>query len=236
MALLDGRAFRLSMRNAAKRVASIPGITQHSELLARFHWRARLAETQRQFGDAPVFSYREELYSYVNQVFFDGGRRSMDFLEFGVFEGQSLKTWSNLNRDSETRYWGFDSFEGLPEDWRPGTRRGSFSTSGQVPNIDDPRVGFVVGWFQETLLPFLTEYRPRNPIVVHHDSDLYSSTLYCLTTMDSFLPSGTILIFDDFSDSLHQYRAFMDYCSAYRKAFNVIGLTRSVEHVAAQIK
>ena len=54
--------------------------------------------------------------------------------------------------------------------------------------------------------------------------------------MDSFLPPGTILIFDDFSDSLHQYRAFMDYCSAYRKAFNVIGLTRSVEHVAAQIK
>src|SRR5215469_6659952 len=167
MALIDGHTFQLSMRNAAKRIASIPGVTRHSELLARFHWRAKLAETQRHFGDAPVFSYREELYSYVNEVFFDGGRGSMDFLEFGVFEGASLRAWSNLNRNSETRYWGFDSFEGLPEDWRPRLKKGSFSTAGHVPSIDDPRVTYVVGWFQQTLLPFLTRYEPRHPIVVH---------------------------------------------------------------------
>ena len=43
MSLMDGRALWLSMRNAVKRVASIPGVTQRSELLARFHWRARFA-------------------------------------------------------------------------------------------------------------------------------------------------------------------------------------------------
>lgn len=235
MALFDGRILPRWMRLTVKQVAGAPGIAQRSELLARFHWQARLAETRRKFRDAPVFRSREDLYAHVNQVFFDGGRVAMDFLEFGVFQGASLRTWSTLNHNLETRYWGFDSFEGLPEDWHDGKEKGTFSTSGKEPTIDDPRVRFVVGWFQDTLPSFLASYAPRNRLVVHNDSDLYSSTLYCLTIMDSVLRAGTIVIFDDFYDSLHQYRALTDYCSAYLRSFRIIGMTKRIGQAAVEI-
>jgi hypothetical protein len=113
-----------------------------------------------------------------------------------------------------------------------GKEKGTFSTIGKVPKIDDPRVQFVVVWFQDTLPSFLASYKPHNPLVVHNDSGLYSSTLYCLTIMDSFFRSGRMLIFDDFYDSLYQYRALMDYCSAYRRDFTVIGMTKRIAQVA----
>jgi O-methyltransferase len=235
MVLFDGRVLPGWMRHAVKRVAGAPGMAQHSQLLARFHWQARLAETRREFRDAPVFPSREDLYAYVNRVFFDGGRVTMDFLEFGVFEGDSLKTWSSLNHNLETRYWGFDSFEGLPEHWHAGKEKGTFSTFGKVPTIDDSRVQFVTGWFQDTLPSFLASFKPRSQLVVHNDSDLYSSTLYCLTIMHSFLRSGTIVIFDDFYDSMHQYRALTDYCSAYLRSFRIIGMTKRIAQAAVEI-
>ena len=182
-----------------------------------------------------MFPSREDLYFHVNQAFFNGGRVAMDFLEFGVFQGASLKTWSTLNHNPETRYWGFDSFEGLPEDWHAGKEKGTFSTFGKAPSIDDSRVQLVVGWFQDTLPSFLASYKPRHRLVVHNDSDLYSSTLYCLTIMNSVLRSGTIVIFDDFYDSLHQYRALTDYCSAYLRSFKVIGMTRHIGQAAVEM-
>ena len=235
MTLFDGRVLPRWMRHIVKQVARAPGFAQHSELLARFHWQARLGETRREFRNAPVFPSREDLYFHVNQAFFNGGRVAMDFLEFGVFQGASLKTWSTLNHNPETRYWGFDSFEGLPEDWHAGKEKGTFSTFGKAPSIDDSRVQLVVGWFQDTLPSFLASYKPRHRLVVHNDSDLYSSTLYCLTIMNSVLRSGTIVIFDDFYDSMHQYRALTDYCSAYLRSFKVIGMTRHIGQAAVEM-
>jgi len=235
MPLFDGRLVPSWVRQIVKRIARSPGIARHSELLARFHWQAQLAETRRKAPDAPVFPSREDLFAHVNQEVFDGGRLAMDFLEFGVFQGASLRTWANLNHNPGTRYWGFDSFEGLPEDWHPGKERGTFSTSGKPPVIDDSRVQLVVGLFQDTLPIFLHSFEPRNRLLVHSDSDLYSSTLYCLTMMNSLLLPGTIMIFDDFYDSLHQYRAFRDYCSAYRRTFRVVGMTKEFGQAAVEI-
>jgi hypothetical protein len=152
------------MRNAVKQVAAVPGVARHSELLARFHRQARLAETRRE-SPPPVFASREQLYAHVNEIFFDSGRTRMDFLEFGVFEGASLRSWSALNRNPETRFWGFDSFEGLPEDWHSGKEKGTFSTEDKVPELGDPRVQYVVGWFQQTLPQFAASYHDR--LMIH---------------------------------------------------------------------
>jgi hypothetical protein len=65
------------------------------------------------------------------------------YLEFGVFEGRSMRGWSSHLTASGAHPIGFDSFEGLPEDWRPGLGTGHFAT-GQPPDIADPRVRFVV--------------------------------------------------------------------------------------------
>ena len=39
------------------------------------------------------------------------------FLEFGVYQGQSFKWWLALNNNPNSQFVGFDTFQGLPEDW-----------------------------------------------------------------------------------------------------------------------
>src|SRR5262249_14727846 len=91
---------------------------------------------------------REELFDTVAaQV----PQRDVLYMEFGVYRGDSMRYWSKLLRNPKSKLHGFDSFEGLPESWLPQRPKGHFSLYGQVPQIDDPRVQFFRGWFEETL-------------------------------------------------------------------------------------
>ena len=56
--------------------------------------------------------------------------------------------------------YGFDSFGGLPEDWRPGSPNGIFA-SDVLPAVRD-NVELVVGLFDEVLPNFLTEHPATN--------------------------------------------------------------------------
>jgi hypothetical protein len=88
------------------------------------------------------------------------------WLEFGVAGGDSLRYLAQGRGNA--RLWGFDSFRGLPEDWRPGLARGHFAQE-RIPWVDGARL--VVGLFEETL-PW---FSPGAVTFVHVDSDLYSS-------------------------------------------------------------
>jgi hypothetical protein len=68
--------------------------------------------------------------------------------------------------------------------------------------------------------------------VVHADADLYASTLYVLTRIDPLLGPGSIVIFDEFGDVQHEFRAFEDYCAAYCKSWHVVAATGRFETVA----
>ena len=46
------------------------------------------------------------------------------FLEFGVHKGHSIK---KLSSKTESMFYGFDSFEGLPENWRTSNDKGVFA-------------------------------------------------------------------------------------------------------------
>jgi O-methyltransferase len=159
----------------------------------------------------------------------------IDYLEFGVHKGDSIVRWAELNRNPESRFFGFDSFEGLPEDYNPSYRRGTFDTGSAEPRINDPRVSFVKGWFQRTLPGFVDGFTPRSRLVVHNDSDLYSSTLFVLTEMDRFLVPGTIIIFDEFSSPLHEFRAFHDYLSAYMRESKALAICGFATQAAFQM-
>jgi hypothetical protein len=93
---------------------------------------------------------------------------------------------------------------------------------GVIPQTDDSRIHFIKGLFQDTLRDFLSGYEPCGRVVVHNDSDLYSSTLYCLTMLDSILVSGSLLIFDEFYSSSHEFQAFSDYAAAYRRKYSAL--------------
>ena len=103
-------------------------------------------------------------------------------------------------------------------------KKGDFGVGGSVPEINDPRVSFVKGWFNDTLPGFLSDFKPKSRLIIHNDSDLYSSTLFCLSELNKIILPGTILVFDEFYSALHEFRALNDYLSAYRRSCHPIGL------------
>jgi hypothetical protein len=223
-----------SLRPLAKRSAQYL-FPHYCWFLDRLNWEARLQATVKQFPSAKEFGSAEELYSCVSDVLV-GKEKAIDYLEFGVYQGASIRFWSALNRNSDSRFFGFDSFEGLPEDWHSGKRKGAFSTGGKLPEIDDARVSFIPGLFQRSLRNFAASYSPRNQLVIHVDCDLYSSTLYCLTILDPLIVPGTFIILDDFFDALHVYRALTDYCSAYVREYSLVARTHQLGQAAITVK
>jgi predicted O-methyltransferase YrrM len=114
-------------------------------------------------------------------------------LEFGVFTGKSINTIA-AHRGAVPVY-GFDSFEGLPGDWRPGFGKGMFDVKGQLPPVA-ANVELVKGWFDETLPPFL-ETHPGPVSFLHVDCDMYSSTKVVLQNLAPRIVPGTVIVFDE---------------------------------------
>jgi hypothetical protein len=180
-----------------------------------------------------VIPDRRDLHHHVMTLVAGGG--PITYLEFGVHKGESLRWWVEGNHDPSSRFRGFDSFEGLPEDWNARYRKGHFSTGRMPPSIDDPRCGFEVGWFQNTLPKFLQSDNLHGRVVVHLDADLYSSTLLVLFALAPVLKRGDVLIFDDFTDTLHVFRALNEFLSAYPLRLRPLARSARMRVVAVEI-
>ena len=191
------------------------------EFLHRLYWTIEWMRAVH-CVQCPIFDHPTKLYAFLHDQILRGG--AFDYLEFGVASGTTMRVWCGLNQDTRSRFFGFDSFLGLPEDWNH-LPKGTFSQQGIPPEIQDPRVQFEVGWFQDTLPGFLSGYHQQRPLIIHNDSDVYSSTLYLLSMLDRLIDSEVIVIFDEFYDVLHEFRAIVDYCNAYRKRFRIIAAT-----------
>jgi hypothetical protein len=114
----------------------------------------------------------------------------------------------------ESRFVGFDSFIGLPEDWCKGFEKGIFSTDGQVPSVNDPRARFVKGWFQNTISEAIDEISAAKIQCkfVHFDADLFSSTLYLLSSLHPAMDEY-YCIFDEFAFA--ECRALLHYLQVF---------------------
>jgi hypothetical protein len=130
------------------------------------------------------------------------------YLEFGVFQGRTLRWWSHHLTAPTARFVGFDSFEGLPEHWQSDAPAGSFNAGGP-PMISDPRVSFVKGWFDQTLPGW--EPPEYDQLIVNIDCDLYSSTTVVLTWLTPRLCPGSLVYFDDLLDRDHELRALQEW-------------------------
>ena len=196
-------------------------------------------EAKKSFGTlkhpAIACRTREDLYRFLltNHKLDE----AIDYLEFGVYRGESLKWWVENNRRENSRFFGFDTFTGLPEDWG-SFKRGHFTTESQIPAIVDKRVRFEKGLFQDTLDPFLQSYSNTQRKVVHFDADLYSSTIFVLTRLGPLLKRNDVLIFDEFlawNDPAHELRAFCDFAGPYGISYNLLGAAACFAQVAIAV-
>lgn len=215
-------------------------VIPNSEKFRYLFYLPKLEAFNKEYGSKGKFlKTRNQLYDFVNESI---DNAPISYLEFGVFKGKSIKYWTKLNTDENSRFHGFDTFSGLPESWdnfTGGLEKGFFDTKGQLPQIDDSRIAFYKGLFQDTFPSFLDNYNSENTLIINIDADLYSSTLFVLTAAHKILKKGSIIIFDEFSSMLHEFRAFEDYCKAYNVDFEVVVSTKAEKnyyaHVAVKI-
>lgn len=158
------------------------------------------------------------------------------FLEFGVYKGDTFGRWVRNNRNPASRFTGFDTFEGLPEDWG-NIKKGSYSAEGNLPDIKDSRVSFQVGLIQDTLPGFVSSLGKGTKKVIHIDVDLYNATLFSLVYLQPFIEKGDVIIFDDFftvTKASYEFRAFYDFLSLYKLQYKPLLKCRR-GHLAIEI-
>jgi hypothetical protein len=159
----------------------------------------------------------------------------IDYLEFGVSQGHSLRWWVQQNQNRNSRFIGFDTFSGLPEKWG-FFKKGTMSAQGEIPKINDARCRFIKGLFQQSLPVFLKAYNSNVRKIIHLDADMYSSTLFVLTMLAPYLKKEDILIFDEFTVPLHEFRAYSDFIQSYYIKTVIIGAVNNYFQIAFKIQ
>jgi O-methyltransferase len=176
---------------------------------------------------------RNSLYTFLieNEIH----NTPVDYLEFGVSTGISFKWWAENLKDENSRFFGFDTFTGLPEDWG-NFKKGEMDNNNEMPKMNDPRCIFYQGLFQQTLPVFLKSYKSEVRKIIHMDADLYSSTLFVLTSISPFLNKGDIIMFDEFNVPMHEFKAFSEWVSSYYIKYEVLGAVNNYYQIAIKIK
>jgi len=161
---------------------------------------------------------------------------SINYIEFGVAWGESFKWWLKQNKNASSCFYGFDTFDGLPEDWGP-FKKGSFSSNNELPDINnDARGKFLKGLFQQTVPGFVKELDNSKRNVILLDADLYSATLYALTSLAPYLKKGDIIFFDEFVVPTHEFKAYSDFIQSYYINLELIAAANNYYFVAFKVE
>jgi O-methyltransferase len=169
------------------------------------------------------YNKRLDLYSYISDKY-NLQNVEVNYIEFGVASGSSFKWWLVKNTNSASTFSGFDTFEGLPEDW--GTYdKGAMSSN--IPIINDSRGEFFKGLFQDTLVNYIEQKKVRLTSnvqkVIHMDADLYSATAFTLSQLYPYLKKGDLIFFDEFSVAMHEFKAYDEFVNNFYIKLKPIG-------------
>lgn len=155
-------------------------------------------------------------------------------LEFGVYQAGTINFMAE--RFPTQTLYGFDSFEGLPEDWNISYKekfnkhkKGYFALD-NMPEVKD-NVVLVKGFFDKSI----PEWLEKNPIeqikLLHIDSDLYSSAKTIFDNLNKYIVPGTIIIFDEMYPwgrkryetwAEHEYKALQEWTEQYNREWEVL--------------
>ena len=174
-----------------------------------------------------LFFHRWALFDRVIEL----SEKDRPFYEFGVWRGEAFKYLIKTFKKG----FGFDTFEGIPEDW-DDFKAGSYSSDGNIPKISGGE--FIVGKFEDTLPSFFSTVRPTASII-NFDADLYSSTICALKYASPVIDPQTILIFDEFLMNPNwendEYKALEEFCIQNNYEYEVLAISFSTKQVAVRL-
>ena len=214
-------------------------INSQFDLSLQFRLRATnetLDYIQKNMPDAIMFLSSEKFFEYL----IPKTKKNGSFLEFGVWKGKSIKIISKLvGKRSSKIVHGFDSFEGLPEDWLWWDVKGKFNLHGKLPDVPK-NVKLHKGWFHEILPKFLVE-NDESVSFLHIDSDLYSSAKTVLNLLRERIVVNTIIVFDDYFNYPNwqkgEFKAFQEFVKENNIRYEYMAFTSHTagEAIAARV-
>lgn len=166
--------------------------------LGRYQRESRVADYRTL---VPGLRHRKRVQSVLQQAL----KHTPDtgpVLEFGVYRGRTIRFLADLLPN--TSLYGFDSFEGFPDDGRRDWNQDfRVETIPQVPG----NVNLIKGFFDKSLPAFLAN-NPHlaSPRLIHIDCDLYSSTKTIFQQIGHLLGPGNVIVFDE----LIHYHRFLE--------------------------
>jgi len=147
-------------------------------------------------------------------------------IELGVYKGVGINQFADVLSDSgdARTLYGFDSFEGLSEDWYgKGLARHAFDMKGRLPKVRR-NVTLVKGWVEDTLGPFL-ERHPGPVAFVHVDTDTYTPCRRALEVLKPRLARGAIVLFDE-------HHGYPNWRNGEYRALNEVFAPRDYRYIA----
>ncbi|MCD6012341.1 MAG: class SAM-dependent methyltransferase [Flavipsychrobacter sp.] len=185
----------------------------------------------------PVRNYDDRYLSFKKLVdHYKLNEMPVSYLEFGVAHGHSMKWWLQHCGNPASRFYGFDTFEGLPEDWGLFSKGDMLSA---IPEVNDNRAVFIKGIFQDTLNNFLEETVPSikgTKKVIHMDADLFSATLFALSQLYPHLQKGDIVMFDEFNVYNHEFNAFRLFTECFYVKLKPVSAQNNFYHAAFEVE
>jgi predicted O-methyltransferase YrrM len=159
------------------------------------------------------------------------------YAEFGVWQGGTINFIADRVGHAITVH-GFDSFEGLPEDWQGEYSKGAFHMQGVLPRVR-PNVRLHAGWFDDSLPRFAKEHPNEYFAFLHVDCDLYSSTKTIFDHLGDRVRPGSVIVFDEYFNypgwREHEYRAFQEFVRAGSLRYRYLTYNTYEFNVAVQI-
>ncbi len=204
-------------------------ITQQMQRVACEQTAAFVAQNMMK---TPTFRGRNALLSHSLKSIDPKLKKEGLHCEFGVGGGNSV---NYIASQTDAIIHGFDSWEGLPEDWRSGFEKGTFAMP--LPKVRD-NVRLHKGWFNKSVPDWAKVY-PGPIAFIHFDADLYSSTKDVFDAIGDRIGPGAVLQFDEYFNypgwQEGEFKAFKEFVEARQVKFEYLGYCDKDEQAAVRI-
>jgi len=155
------------------------------------------------------------------------------YLEFGVYKGNSINFFSKYVK----KIYGFDSFEGLNEDWAGYIRpKKDFNSNKKIPKLNK-NVVLVNGLAQNTLDNFLKENNPKINFV-NMDMYTYETSRFILSKIKPYLIDNSVILFNHLYNfpawDVGEYKALQEIFK--KEEYEFKAFSKYEQQVVVQIK